>query len=537
MSDVLPNAGREARILCLSLPRLPTDRLIRQRWRGRSGSRPSGAPPEAPLAVVAKIKSALRVVAVDRIAERRGVRLGASLADARGAVPDLCVEEADEAADRALLEAVADWCDRYTPLVALDPPHGLFLDISGCAHLFADADRGGEGALLSDCLSRLRNQGFEAYGAVASAVGTAWAIANYSDGGLVEAGSEALAISALPVAALRIHAEQEALLDRLGLKRIGDLTGKPRAPLSARFGASLVRRLDQALGHADEVLSPRRPAPHFSAERRFAEPVADQDSLLETLRSLARSLAPALERHGAGARLLEASFFRTDGVVSRTTVRTAHPVREPASIGLLFTERFSALGSEFEAGFGFDMLRLSVIETENLAEAQIDLAGEGADAADFERLVDRIGARLGSSRITRFRSIDTHIPERSVFAEPLATAISSAPAWNPPVIETEAPPDRPLRLFAHPEAVQVMAEVPEGPPLRFRWRRVVHVVARAEGPERIASEWWREQDGARTTRDYFRVEDAEGRRYWIFREGLYGRETASPTWYVHGLFG
>lgn len=483
---------------------------------------------------MAKIKSALRIVAIDQNAGRRGIRLGASLADARGAVPDLCVAEADEAADHALLEKLADWCDRYTPLVAFDPPHGLFLDISGCAHLFSRGDDNGEQALLADCLDRLAGQGFEILGAIASTAGAAWALAHYGTGRCVPAGGETEAIADLPVAALRITREQNALLDRLGLKRIGQLIGKPRAPLAARFGIDLVTRLDQALGHLDEVLSPRRPAPRLSAERRYAEPVVDIDSLLETVASLARTLVPALERHGLGARLLEASFFRIDGEVARAEVGTAAPLRAPETVAMLFSERLAALGSEWDAGFGFDMVRLAVLRSEPLDATQIDLAGKMAEGADLARLVDRLGARLGPARITRFIPVDTHIPERAVCPESLAVR-AVPPAWIMPQ-EAETPPDRPLRLFARPELVEVMAEVPEGPPLRFRWRRVMHEVARAEGPERIAPEWWRQEDFDRATRDYFRVEDTEGRRYWLFREGLYGSETVSPAWYVHGLF-
>jgi protein ImuB len=500
---------------------------------------PSATPREkssakAPLAVVAKIKNAMRIVAVDENAERRGIRLGVSLADARGAVPDLCVEEADETADRALLEKLADWCDRYTPLVALDPPHGLFLDISGCAHLFSSGADDGEETLLADCIRRLAIQGFEIRGAVASTAGAAWALARYSESRCISAGSEADALADLPVAALRITAEQTALLDRLGLKRIGQLIGKPRAPLAARFGIDLVSRLDQALGQLDEVLSPRRPAPSLSAERRFAELVVDSDSLLHTVASLAKNLVPTLERHGLGARLLEASFFRIDGEVVRVEVGTAAPLRAPDAMSLLFSERLSALESEWDAGFGFDMVRLAVLRSETLSATQIDLAGEEGANAGLAHLYDRLGARLGAARITRYLAVDTHIPERAVLTQPVArSAVSQAFAAAP---AAEIPPDRPLRLFARPEQVEVIAEVPEGPPLRFRWRRVTHHVARAEGPERIAPEWWREADRGRATRDYFRVEDAEGRRYWLFREGLYGRETASPVWYVHGLF-
>lgn len=464
-----------------------------------------------------------------------------SLADARGAIPALKVAEADETADRALLERVADWCDRYTPLVTLDPPHGLFLDISGCAHLFAGKGEDGEAALLADCLGRLAGQDLEACGAVASTPGTAWAATHYGGGGLVLPGGEAEAISALPVAALRITAEEEELLDRLGLKRIGQLFGKPRAPLAVRFGQTLVRRLDQALGAEDEVLTPRRPAPRLSAERRFAEPVVEQAALLETLRSLARTLASALERRGLGARCLEAAFFRIDGEVSRASVGTASPIRTADDVAMLFDERLAALGSEWDAGFGFDMVRLAVIEAEPLHPAQVDLVGEEAGGADLHRLVDRLGARLGPRRITRFVPVDTHIPERAVMAQPLAAAApvrsGAAPAWALRENQAETPADRPPRLFLRPERVEVLAEVPEGLPLRFRWRRVVYQVARAEGPERIAPEWWRAEDDGRVTRDYYRIEDAEGRRYWLYREGLYGRETGQPGWFLHGLFG
>jgi protein ImuB len=548
------------RILSLFLPRLQTDRLFRLRR-----SRPSDAPPEGrPLAIVEKEKNALRVVAVDALAEARGVTLGRSLADARAALPELVVVEADRDADSAVLEGIADWADRYTPLVALDPPRGLFLDISGCAHLFDDGSGNGEAALRADCLRRLARQGFEARAAIAATAGAAWALARSGAGGCIAAGAEAAAIADLPVAALRIEAETAALLERLGLKRIGQLIGKPRAPLAARFGAGLVARLDQALGHRDEVLSPRRPAPRLSAERRFAEPVLDEASLLDAVASLARRLASALERQGLGARRLETAFFRTDGAVARVAIGTAAPLRAAPAMTALFAERLSALASDWDAGFGFDMVRLAILHAETLTEAQIDLSGEADSALGLAHLYDRLSARLGPASVTRFEPADTHIPERAIVARPLSQPAVKNDRQGPncvtsssregrslrseaeqgsggglaaaATLETETPPDRPLRLFARPEPVEVIAEVPEGPPLRFRWRRVMHEVTRAEGPERIAPEWWRAEDDGRMTRDYFRVESADGRRYWLFREGLYGRETTRPIWYVHGLF-
>ncbi len=536
MSDALSSRVRRPTIriiLSLFLPRLSIDRL--RRW---GLGETAGTPPErgVPLVVVKKLKNALRIVAADPIAEWCGIRSGMSLAHARGAVPDMHVVEADATADLALLEKIADWCDRYTPLVTLDPPDGLFLDISGCAHLFARKDDNGEAALLADCLNRLADQGFAAVGAVASTAGAAWAVAHYGEGGVVAAGEETVALAALPVAALKIPPEDEALLDRLGLKRIGQLYDKPKVPLTARFGAHLVTRLDQVLGHLDEPLAPRRPTPQLSAERRFVEPVSEEPFLLQTVRSLAEALQPALARHDLGARLVEAAFFRVDGAVARVSVGTAAPVRAADTLAMLFSERLSGLRCEWEAGEGFDMIRLSVLSAEPLSAAQIDLAGRARNDADLRQLVDRLSARLGPSRVTRFVAVDTHIPESAVSASPLSAPAAAAPGWMLPQAHAETPPDRPVRLFSRPEPVDVLAEVPEGPPLRFRWRRALYDVARAEGPERIAPEWWRLEDAASETRDYYRVEDTVGRRFWLFREGLYGRESRSPAWYMHGLF-
>lgn len=483
---------------------------------------------------MARENNAFRLVCLDPLAERLGLRVGQNLADARAAIPGLKVDEVDPAADAALLEGVADWCDRYTPLVALDVPDGLFLDISGCAHLFAPRGGDGERVLAADLLARLHRQGFSATAAIAATAGAAWAMARHG-GGCLAPGAEAESLAPLPVAALRLEHDQTALLGRLGLKRIGDLYGKPRAPLAARFGVGLVRRLDQALGAEDEVLSPRRPAPLFSAERRFSEPVDDEATLLEIVGSLARTLAPALERHGIGSRALELVLFCVDGRVGRIVIGTAAPLRDPEGVRLLFRERIATLGA-LDAGFGFETVRLSALQVQELDPAQTDLSGEGGGEADVERLVDRLGARLGLARVRRLLPVDTHCPERAAAAVACAALPEHVPSWEEVRPRPEAPPERPLRLFARPEPVEVLAEVPEGPPLRFRWRRLLHEVARAEGPERIAPEWWRAEEEGRLTRDYYRVEDAAGRRYWLFREGLYGRESDRPAWYVHGLF-
>jgi len=513
------------RYLSLALPYLATDR-IRRRTLGRSWR--SAAPPERPLAVVAKVKSALRLAALDEQAGRLGLSPGQALADARAMIPTIETVAEDSAADRALLEGIADWAERYTPLVALDANHGLILDITGAAHLF-----GGEEALVADLCARVTTQGFFARAAIADTPGAAFAAARFTALSVVPADAAATMLAPLPLAALRLDRETVSAMDRVGLKRIGQIAALPRAPLAARFGAMLIRRLDQALGREEESIAPRRPVAPLSAERRFAEPIAREEDIAATLTSLAATLATSLEAQGLGARALELALFRVDGFVARTVVATSRPVRTPKLVLDLFREKFAGLGETFDAGFGFDVIRLAANATAPQNPAQIDLAGDADCDAGLGQLIDRIGARLGPARVGRIVAEDSHIPER---AERFALAGENGFAGTPVPISSfdlEAAIDRPLRLFTRPEPVEAVAEVPDGPPVRFRWRRVLYRVARAEGPERIAAEWWRDDD---LTRDYFRVEDISGHRFWLFREGLYGRESLAPRWYLHGVF-
>jgi len=527
------------RILCLHLPYLSTDRIRRQ-GLGRSWRNPpSTRPALAPLAVVAKVKNALRLVALDKTAERLGLTRGQPLADARAMVPALDVVDDDPAADLALIEAIADWAERYTPLVALDEhqqearsaegatekqKNGLFLDITGSSHLF-----GGETTLLADLDARLRAQGFLPRAAIADTPGAASAAARFGEPTVVPEGGSAEMLKPLPLAALRLDHDTVSALDRVGLKKIGQIMGRPRAPLAARFGKTLIRRLDQALGTEEEAISPRRPAPAMIAERRFAEPIAREEDIAATLSALAAMLAKILEARGEGARLFELSLFRVDGAVSRIAVGAGRPLRAPDRVLDLFREKFAGLGEEIDAGFGFDMARLAVLAAAPVDPAQIDLAGDAMAEDDLDGLIDRIGARLGPDRVARIQSHASHIPERAEFHTSQQGEQGPEQPLPPAVI------DRPLRLFARPEPIDAIAEIPDGPPVRFRWRRVLYRVARAEGPERIASEWWRQDIDI--TRDYFRVEDPAGHRFWLYREGLYGRELITPRWYLHGVFG
>jgi protein ImuB len=521
------------RFLSLWLPRLPTDRIKRK--LGHSNVAPANG---EPCIVVAKQNNALQISALDDAAARFGLEIGLPLANARAICPQLNVFDADEAADINALNAIADWCDRFTPLVALDVPHGLFLDITGCAHLF-----GGEAALMGIVCEALTRQGFAVSAAVASTSVCARTMTRYVSGRIIGDDAEAEAVEPLPVFALGAEDVIVRGLRRAGLKTIGDVASRARHEITARFGAGFTLLLEQALGHSDAPINPRKPLPDYIVEKRFAEPVTTESVIAATLSRLAAMLVTAMDRQGKGARRLEASFFRTDGAVRAIVVDTGQPVTKSGVMDRLFRERLDALSDPLDPGFGFDLVRLSASRTEIVVQQQRDLDANVHDNDELTDLIDRIAARIGGRRVVVHLPQDTHIPERAVLAAPAQHHLAAAmhAAW-PVRVESE-PPLRPLRLFEKPEPIKVpFATVPDGPPHHFTWRRATHAVVRVEGPERIAMEWWK-HEGKALTRDYFRVEDEAGLRFWIYRDGLYGSELVTgegkpvpSNWFVHGLF-
>ncbi|HET7848757.1 MAG TPA: DNA polymerase Y family protein [Pseudolabrys sp.] len=505
------------RIVSLWFKRLSTDRVARQQGRD-----------PRPLAVFGKRGNADCLTAINAAAERLGLHPGVTLSHARALHPDLAVVAEDAAADAQLLDRLTGWCVRYTPLVSDDAPDGVLLDIGGCAHLF-----GGEQALIDDLAARVAGFGFTLRIAVAGTIGAAWAAARYTAKTIVASGDERAMLAPLPLVALRIPGETAATLARVGLNRIGDTLDMPRAPLAARFGPGLLRQLDRALGKESEPLEPRLPVAPYIAEQRFAEPIAREEDVLAITERLAGRLKILLERGGDGARHVELALFRTDGAVQRIAAGTSRPIRDPGEIRALFVERLAALADEVDPGFGYDMARLSVTCAEPCPPEQIGLGGS-EDQAELDRLVDRLSARLGARRVTRMIAHDSHIPELASVTVPAQTDAGDD-GWTAyrNFRESEGLSPRPLRLFARPEPIEAIASVPDGPPARFRWRRAQHEVAAAEGPERIENTWWNEEEGV--ARDYFRVEDTNGLRFWLYRAGLY-RDTTEPRWFMHGLF-
>jgi protein ImuB len=512
--------------MSLWLPHFATDRIHRRRARERS------APGEGAGLVTATATAGRALVAtVDAAAAANGVAPGLSLADARAMVPALRVHPADPVGDAAALARLADWCTRYTPWTAVESRDegngaGLWLDITGCAHLF-----GGETALLGNLLARLNRFGHAARAAIADTPGAAWAAARFIEDpqgiGIVLAPKAARdCLVPLSVAALRLPAAMAAELQRLGLRRVGDLLPMPRAALARRFGGLLADRLDQALGLLDEPLSPRRPVVPHQVRLAVAEPLLTAEGIAEGLRRLLCELCGRFDDEQVGARRIELSLDRVDGTVQRTGIGTSRPNRDPQALDRLFAERIATI----DPGFGIEALTLSASQVESLTALQIGLARATSTPRrrqdqTLASLVDTIGNRLSFDSLRGLAPRQSHIPERAVAAVvPLADRKQTTWPTLPP---------RPLRLFARPEPIEAIALLPDHPPVMFRWHAQLHRIRHAEGPERIEPEWWQPTDEAAHPRDYFRVEDESGRRFWLYRAG---QPPDGGRWYLHGVF-
>ncbi len=502
-------------------------------------------------------------MAVDRAAYAAGLVAGMRLADARALMPEIESRQANPEMDREALARLARWCGQYSPWVTVEPAgepqpdnplqqgtscwdFGLRLDISGCAHLF-----GGETAMARTIRQRLAAFGLHAHLAVADSLGAAWALARYGGAAItiVPNDGAAIALADLSPAALRLEPAVAVDLGRLGLRRIDDLMRQPRAALARRFGAATLRRLDQALGRVHEPISPDQEKMPLWQRRAFAEPIGHPDDIARAADELCQSLCRQLHKEGLGAQRLRCSLFLADGAVRHVHLGLARASRDAGHMFRLLAEHLPAL----EAGFGADAMTMTALVSEPLAERQRQFhqlhdpsapvaAAQAYEDPELGLLIDRLGNRLGLQNIARFAPHDSHLPERAVrVVAPLSVPDGQMRPWS----DVDDLP-RPVRLLPSPERVETVAEVPDGPPVMFRWRGRMYRVIRAEGPERIAPEWWRDvdaelkrQDLTGRTRDYFRIEDMDGRRYWLYRLGLYpeqgGGETA-PTWYLHGFF-
>ncbi|HEY4586923.1 MAG TPA: DNA polymerase Y family protein, partial [Brevundimonas sp.] len=445
------------RYLAVWFPWLPSDRLRRQEQR--DDTQPEDAPP---VVLAEKIKGALRLAAVDPVAARAGLTPGLALADARARTSALRVVAHRPDLDDALLTRVLEDFGRFTPMIALDPPHGLMLDVTGCAHLF-----GGETDLTRTVQARAERAGLKIRCALASTPQVARALARFGPGGRFEPGQDRAAARCLSVAALELPEKEEQALRRAGLKRLADLDDWPRAPLAARFGADFPARLARVLCDEDVHITPHRPPAPVVVDRVFFEPISAPEDVERVLSDLLVETMDRLDQTGLGGRAFEAGFYRVDGETRRIVVRTGRPTRDAPATLRLFRERMAALSHPLDPGFGFDQMRMSVPWTQVLAPTQQGLERDTPGEEAFSRLVDRLTARLGPEAVLRFEPFASHIPERAARLVPAATRHGDE-TW--PDLDPDDPPLRPLQMFDPPQPVETLAEVPDGYPLKFRWR-------------------------------------------------------------------
>lgn len=491
--------------------------------------------PGRPRVLIADTAHGPRIEAASATAAAAGARAGMMLADARALCPQIAPEPHDAAGDLAFLEDLAVWALRWGPWAALDPPDGLLVDVTAVSHLF-----GGERKLLADAGRAFAHRGLAVRAAIAPTAGAAWALTHYGpEGSILEpapAEELALRLANLPVAALRLDGAVLTVLRRLGIKRIGQLSGVENAAsgrdaIQRRFrnrrspAANPLIRLDQLLGRIAEPLLPVVPVEMALVQRRLMEPIRHRALLDQVVADLARDLAAELKRRGEGAQRLELGLWRVDGAVVVRPLELAAATRDAAHIARLYAGKLD----DIDAGFGIELVRLRASWAEALGNGQADLEQPlEASGISLAACIDRLTVRLGEGAVSRPVPFASHLPER-------------AQRWQPPLAPEPrsqgelAFHHRPLKLLDKAEQIAVLYATPDGYPQRFRWRGGVHDVVRVEGPERIAPEWWREKGGTRL-RDYYRIEDAAGARYWIYRAGLIGDGRGGPPdWYLQGL--
>ena len=510
-------------IVSLWLPSLAIDR-----WSRLTAAQGEAERTLKPTVLVTETAHGPVIDAANPAAQGEGVRAGSRLADARMLYPALVAVSCDHEGNQRTLERMALSVQRWGPWSMVDGGDALLLDATNSAHLF-----GGEAAMLAEMEAHFAMNGYAVRLAIAPTSGAAWALSHHGPQGALVAdeGGLAAALAPLPSAALRLSEETGLLLSRLGLKTIGDLMAVPRESLARRFRnrrsaeANPLTRLDQLFGRLHEPLVPLIEEQPLMAQRRLLEPVRHRDLLGHVLDDLTLDLARSLEAARKGARRLSLQLFRVDGDMIEREVELASPSRDPAHLARLFEERLD----DVDAGFGIDQLRLVARWAEGLDIHQEQLDAQAAEGSALPVLIDRLVMRLGKARVSRLKAYASHLPERA--QRRIAPGAEVAAEQYDLGLHR-----RPLKLLDRPEGISVIYMTPDGLPRRFRWRGAMHDIVKAEGPERIAPEWWREKSSARL-RDYYRIEDGQGRRYWIYRSGLIGDGRGGiPDWYMHGLF-
>lgn len=473
---------------------------------------------DTPFVLAAPLHGRLVVTAANPSAMAQGITARMVVADAKAAIPGLLVMPDPPGLARRLLEALGLWCIRYTPAVAIDPPDGLILDTTGCTHLW-----GGERAYLKEIVTSLRGRGYDTRVAMADTIGAAWAVARFGqDTLIVGRGEHRDILMPLPPVALRLSPSTVERLDKLGLRTVGNFMGMPRTVLSRRFGECLLQRLRQALGQEDEPIQFLKPIPPYEERLPCLEPIRTAGGIEIALQLLLERLCKRLAGEGKGLRTAILSCYRIDGKTVQVAIGTNRATAHMPHIFRLFTLKVP----QIEPALGIEFFLLEALEVEDAGPMQEALwvGVPGLEGTALAQLLDRLTGKIGACTIHRYLPAEHHWPERSIRL--------AAPINEKPTSDWHSDKPKPTRLLAKPEPIEVSAPIPDYPPMLFRYRGEVHPIKKADGPERIAREWWMESG---EHRDYYYVEDDRGQRYWLFRSGHYG-DDRPQQWYIHGFF-
>ncbi|MET0463352.1 MAG: DNA polymerase Y family protein [Chitinophagaceae bacterium] len=489
-------------------------RFLKTDWFAKQ----KNCPVDSPFVLVMQDHGRKIICAGNSVALQQGIEVGMVLADARAIYPSLVVEDDIPDLSSRLLNKLAQWCIRFSPCVALDLPDGLIIDASGCAHLW-----GAERIYLTDIVSGLNNLGYQTCAAMADTVGAAWAVSRYGvSGTVIESGAQFPALLCLPSQALRLEREQVDLLHKLGLRRISQFINMPRIALRRRFGKTILQRIDQATGLEEELIESIIPVEPYQERLPSLEPISTATGIEIALEKLLTILCLRLQKEQKGLREAIFKGYRIDGKTVSIAIGTHRPSCNPKHLFKLFSLKIDLI----EPALGIEVFH---IEAKKIQEAppyqeQMWTSSCGLEHIQLAELIDRIAGRIGENRIYRFLPDEHYWPERSV-RKALSLEEKPSTEWR-----NERP--RPTVLLPNPELIEVTAPIPDYPPMLFRYKGILHKIKRADGPERIEQEWWMQQG---LHRDYYYVEDEEGRRYWIFRLGHYD-VNKTYQWFIHGFF-
>ena len=472
---------------------------------------------EIPFVLAAPDHGRMVVTAANVMAQTQGIEKGMAVADARAIILSLEVLDDKPELPGKLLKGIAEWCIRYTPIVAVDPPDGLILDATGCTHLW-----GSEEQYITGIITRIKSFGYNARASIADTIGTAWAVTRYGQNAVIESNKQYTALQLLPPAALRLEAGTTELLEKLGLRQVKDFMNMPHTALRRRFGRHLLLRLGQALGYEEEGIIPVQPCEPYQERLPCLEAIVTATGIEIALQRLLDALCHRLQQEQKGLRIAVFKGYRVDGKIEQISIGTNRPSCNRKHLFKLFEIKIETI----EPALGIELFTLDALKVEDLSTVQETLWNNtgGLDDIALSELLDRIGGKLGANCIHRYVPDEHYWPERS-FKQAVDLNEKLQTTWK-------ADKPRPLQMLYNPELIEVTVPIPDYPPMLFRYKGKLHKIIKADGPERIEQEWWLQQG---QHRDYYNVEDEEGHRYWLFRSGHYEAE-ASYQWFIHGFF-